>query len=118
LAGASRIFASTHVISRFSATRLLRIEQYPANHVQIGERRRDFEPVPILRQAPVANFAKAKDILYHTEHVLDLSSHSRFVAVLRLLGFIDLPMKAITLVGEVLGSRRVSVDEVRVAVIA
>src|SRR5277367_5113822 len=116
-AGCSGIFASKHRFSRSSSTRLLWIEQSPSNHVQVGQRRRDLEPVQILRQTPVADLAKAEDVLDHAEYMLDLGSHSRLVAVLRLLDLVDLPAKAIALVSEVLGSRCMPVNEVRMTLI-
>src|SRR6202167_1870774 len=118
LVASSRMFASKRRISRSAATPLLRIEQSPTNHVQIGERGRHFEAVQILCQTAVANLTEAQDVLDHTEYVLHLGSHSGFVAVLGFLGLIDLPMEAIALICEVLGSRRMPADEVRLALIA
>ena len=75
------LFASKPRISRFRATRLLRIQQSPSDHVQIGERGRDLQPVQVLRQAPVTDFLEAEDPLDHTEHVLDLGADPRLVTV-------------------------------------
>src|SRR5271170_287043 len=117
LTAASRTFVPRHRILRLPQAPLLRIEQPPANQVQIGERRGNLESVQILRQTSVANLAEAKDVLDHTEDMLHFGSHSRLVAVLCLLNLIDLAVKTIALVGEVLRSRRMPVDEVSMALI-
>src|SRR5271165_3786989 len=90
------------VISRFSSTRFLRVEQSNSNHVQIGERRRDFEPVQVLRQATVAGLAEAEDVFDHAKHVLNLGAHPRLVAVLCFLDFVDLSVESVALVREIL----------------
>src|ERR1700691_3559421 len=93
-------FVSIPGMSRFPSTRLLRPEKLSSDHVQIGERCGDFEPMQVLCQATVAGFAKAEDVLDHTEHVLDLGAHPRLVAVLGFLDFVDPAMEAVALVRE------------------
>src|SRR5450755_2871069 len=73
--------ASKHRISRSAATRLLRIQQAPPDHVQIGECGRDFQAVQVLRKTPVADLLEAEHSLDHADGVLDLRSDARLVAV-------------------------------------
>lgn len=72
----------------------------------------------VLGQNTVACLAKAEDVLDHTEHVLDLGAHPRSVAVLRLFHFIDSAVVPLPLVGEVLGVRRVFVDDIGLTLMA
>jgi hypothetical protein len=65
------ISGSNFCVSGVPSTRLLRSEALPSDHVQIGERRCDFQSVQILGQAPLAHLAEAKDVLDHSEHVLN-----------------------------------------------
>ena len=58
-------------IGPLSRARGLRIEQPPSHHEQVGERRGHLESVQILGQAPLAHLAEAKDVLDHSEHVLN-----------------------------------------------
>src|ERR1039458_9994333 len=74
------LFASKHRISRSAATRLLRIQQAPSDHVQIGERGRDFQAVQVLGKAPIADLLEAEHPLDHADGVLDLRSDARLVA--------------------------------------
>ena len=67
-------FAFQPRISRFPPTRLLRLQQSSSDDVQVGERGGHFEAVQVLRQTPIADFAEAKDVLDHAEHVLDLGA--------------------------------------------
>src|SRR5580700_3329765 len=114
----SAVLASISGISRVPSTRLLRSEQLRSDHVQIGERRRDFQPVQVLGQAPVSHLAEAEDILHHAEHMLDLGAYPRLVAVLRLIDLIDPAVEAIPFVREVLGARCPFVDDGALATVS
>jgi hypothetical protein len=114
----SPFFASIPVISRFPSTRLLRPEQFSSDHVQIGERRGDLEPMQVLCQAAIAGLAEAEDVLDHPEHVLDLGAHPRLVAILRLFHFVDPAMEAVASVREVLRLRCMLMNKVCLTVIA
>src|SRR5665213_888897 len=78
----STVLASISNFSRTPPTRLLRFKQLPADHVQIGERRSDFQPVQVLGEPSVAHLAEAEDVLDYTEHMLDFGAYARLVAVL------------------------------------
>lgn len=101
----SASLASISAISRFPSTRLLRPEQLSSYHVQIGERCGGLEPVQVLCQTAVAGFAEAEDVLDHSEHILNLGSHPRLVAVLRLPHFVDPAVEAVPLIREILRVR-------------
>lgn len=97
-------------IRQFSQTCILRMEQPASDDEEVGERRGDFEPMQILRDAAVTDFLEAKDPLDHPDGVLDLGANPRLVAVLRLLRLVDEAVASVAAVGEVPGTRRAVVD--------
>src|SRR5208282_335697 len=110
-------FASISCLPQSPATRLLRIQQSSSDDVQVDERSGDFQPVQVLRQAPVPDFPEAEDVLDHAEHVLDLRAHPRLVAVLRFLTLVDLAVVAVAAVREVLRLRCSRANDRRLALI-
>jgi hypothetical protein len=57
------VFASKSRLPRSPPTPLLRHQQSSSDDVQIGEGSGHFQSVQVLRQATIADFAEAKDIL-------------------------------------------------------
>jgi hypothetical protein len=102
----SALFASERRIPRSSATPLLRIQQSPADRVQIGERGGAFQAVQALGQAPVADLLEAEHPLDHPDRVLDLRPHARLGAVRGLDRLVDPAAPSIALVGKVPRARR------------
>ena len=74
-------FTATRRNSRFPETRLLRMQQSPPDHVQIGKCGRDLQAMQVLGNAAVANLLEAEHALDHADRVLDLGSNARLVAV-------------------------------------
>jgi len=99
------LFASRSRVSRSAPTTLLRFPQSPPDQVQVGERSGHLQPVQVLRQAPIADFAEAEDVLDHAEDVLDLGAHPRLGAVLRLLTLVNPAVEAVPAIREVLRVR-------------
>src|ERR1035441_246729 len=83
--------------SQLSPTLPLCCEQPSSDHVQIGERRSDFQPMQVLCQTAVARLAEAEDVVDHPEHGLDPGAQPRLIAILRLLDLVDLAVVAIPL---------------------
>src|SRR6267154_1687064 len=105
-AAGSTLFASRRFISRSPATRLLRIEQAPSDHVQISKRGRGLESVQVLGEAPVTDFLEAKYPLDHSDRVFDLGPDTRLCAVRGLDPFVDSAAPSVAPVREVPRARR------------
>src|SRR5205823_13871124 len=95
---------------RSAKTPLLRMQQPSAHGIQVGERRRDFQTVQVLGEAPVTDLLEAEYALDHPDRVLDLRANPRLGAVLRLLQLVDPPSAAVLAVGKVLRGRRPGAD--------
>jgi hypothetical protein len=108
----SAFLAPISAIFRIRSTRLLHSEQLSSQHVHISESRSDLESMQVLRQTTVVGVAEAEDVLDHSDHVLDLGTHARLVAVLGFGGLIDTVAEAIAPVGAISGTRRHRVDGV------
>jgi hypothetical protein len=93
--------ASKIRVRQLSPTRILRIEQSPSNHKQIGQCGRDLESMQVLRQTSVAHLLEAEDPLDDANNMLDFGTHSRLGAVGRFDRLVNALAPAISLVGEV-----------------
>jgi len=52
-------------------------------HVQIDEREADLQPVEVLGDTAIANFAESEYAFENTERMLNMGAHTRLGAVLR-----------------------------------
>src|SRR5680860_533173 len=52
-------------------------------HIQIDEREADLQPIEVLGDAAVADFAEPEDAFENSKGMLHISAHARFGAVLR-----------------------------------
>lgn len=83
----------------------------PSTQVEIGQRQRRERTAGILLQAAVADFREAPQALDHGEDMFHPRADFRFVTVLPALHFVNLPVPAGTLIGEVFGVRRLRCDQ-------
>ena len=56
--------------------------QRPPFHIQVDEREADLQPIEVLGEAPVADFAKPEDAFENPEGMLHIGAHARLGAVL------------------------------------
>lgn len=94
-----------------------RPQQMAPRHVEIGERAGYEQSMRVFVQPAIANSGKAKNLLDHEEHMLDLGSDFRLCPVLCPLVLIDNALLPVTAIGEVLRARRMLDDHVALAAI-
>src|SRR5271157_2864247 len=92
-------------------------QQFPANHKQVHQSAGGKQPVGVLLQSSVAHLHKPELQLHYSEHMLDLTAHSRFVPVPGPLDFIDSVFVATAPLGAVAGARRALLDDLTLALI-
>jgi hypothetical protein len=102
----------------YSQAPTLCMEQPPAHHEQVGERRGRFEAVEVLGQTGVASLAKSEHALDHANRVLHLGTDLRFGPIIRFVDFVDPATTAVLAVREVLRPRRSVVNQRRQPLVA
>src|SRR5271169_4858521 len=80
-------------------------EQFLANHKQVHQSAGSKQSVGVLLQSSVAHLHKPELQLHHSEHMLDLTTNSRFVPVSGPFDFIHTVFIATAPLGVVAGSR-------------
>jgi hypothetical protein len=104
---------SSSVAGRFAHYVRTLCHEPMARQVNVGQRQRRQGATRILRQAALTHLRKAPQALDHREHMLDPSTNSRLVAVLRALDLVGRLVLAAAhpLVRKVLCLRRFRVDQ-------
>src|SRR6202453_4636777 len=98
----TRLNASSHIQMRRAPRHLGScIQQSPANHVQVSQRGRHFEAMPVLIEPSVTNLLESKDSFDDTEHMLHLGANSRLGAVGGLDRFVNASVPAVSSIREV-----------------
>src|SRR5262249_13664905 len=102
--------ASSDRFYRSAPTRLLRRQQSPADHVDVGQRGSDFHAVQVLGKTAIAHFLEAEHTLDHPDRVLNLGPHPRFGLILRPVHLVQPAATAVLTVDEVFRPRRSGTD--------
>src|SRR5215470_13686608 len=117
LSAAAPFLASADRFYRSAPTPLLRRQQLPADHVDVGQRSGDLQAMQVLGEAAVADLLEAKHALDHSYRVLHLGAHPRFGLVLRFVHLVHPAAAAVLAVREVLRSWRSGTDHRRLPLI-
>src|SRR6476620_1578985 len=75
-------FASSDRFRRSAPTHLLRQQQTPADHIDVGQRGGDLQAVQVLGEPAIADLLETKHTLDYADRVLDLGPHPRFSLIL------------------------------------
>src|SRR6266567_1442556 len=101
----------TAIARASGATLPLSSQQVTSHQVKIGQRGGHEQAMRVLGQATVTHFGKAEDALDDADGVLDLGSDPRLGAILGALFRRQVAIATTTLLGEVLGLRRLLPDQ-------